>query len=479
MGLLPKSIISTYLCFFPVTIGMVKGLTSPDHMLIDLMRTYNASTAQVLWKLRWPASLPFLFASLKVAVAIALVGAIVGELPTGAQAGIGARLLTGSYYGQTIQIWAALFAAAIMAAALVCGRGCGRTPRRPPHGRRALTRVLRRVPPLATWSPASRLLGIAAWLTVRATALGPHCPALLGSASGRRSSSCGLSPGRSTARCARLPPRRRSCGHLRDLAVPAVFGATLLFLWEAHRQGVRRPARSVAGALRHLGQARDVGTDPLGRFRADFLPRGDPRLDLWARFSGFLVAILCDRIPFLKRGLLPLGSLVAALPIVGIAPIMVMWFGFDWHSKAAVVVIMTFFPMLVNALSGLEAAGHLERDLMRSYGASHAETLLKLRLPAAMPFIFNALKINSTLALIGAIVAEFFGTPIVGMGFQDLDRGRPPGPRHGLGGDRGGGAGGIGFLRCARADRAHCHVLASVVPDDGRPDGNNRKEKRQ
>ncbi|MDP9136976.1 MAG: ABC transporter permease [Pseudomonadota bacterium] len=123
VGLLPKSIISTYLCFFPVTIGMVKGLTSPDRMLIDLMRTYNANSAQVLWKLRWPASLPFLFASLKVAIAIALVGAIVGELPTGAQAGIGARLLTGSYYGQTIQIWAALFVAAIMAAALVSGVG--------------------------------------------------------------------------------------------------------------------------------------------------------------------------------------------------------------------------------------------------------------------------------------------------------------------------------------------------------------------
>ena len=118
-GLVPKSIISTYLCFFPVAIGMVKGLTSPEVMQLDLMRTYNASDAQVFWKLRWPASLPFLFASLKVAIAIALVGAIVGELPTGAQAGIGARLLNGSYYGQTIQIWAALFAAAIMSAVLV------------------------------------------------------------------------------------------------------------------------------------------------------------------------------------------------------------------------------------------------------------------------------------------------------------------------------------------------------------------------
>ena len=122
-GILPKSIISMYLCFFPVTIGMVKGLTSPDPMQLDLMRTYYASTEQVLWKLRFPASLPFLFASLKVAVAIALTGAIVGELPTGAQAGIGARMLTGSYYGQTVQIWAALVAASVAAASLVYGIG--------------------------------------------------------------------------------------------------------------------------------------------------------------------------------------------------------------------------------------------------------------------------------------------------------------------------------------------------------------------
>ena len=122
-GLLPKSIISMYLCFFPVTIGMVKGLTSPDPMQLDLMRTYNASTSQVLWKLRFPAAMPFLFASLKVAVAIALTGAIVGELPTGAQSGIGSRMLAGSYYGQTIQIWAALVAASTVAATLVYGIG--------------------------------------------------------------------------------------------------------------------------------------------------------------------------------------------------------------------------------------------------------------------------------------------------------------------------------------------------------------------
>jgi len=118
-GLLPKSIISAYLCFFPVTIGMVKGLTSPDPIQRDLMRTWSATAVQVLWKLRWPSSVPFLFASLKVAVTISLIGAIVGELPTGAQAGIGARLLAGSYYGQTVQIWAALFTAALLAVFLI------------------------------------------------------------------------------------------------------------------------------------------------------------------------------------------------------------------------------------------------------------------------------------------------------------------------------------------------------------------------
>ena len=112
-GLVPKALISAYLCFFPVTIGMVKGLTSPEPMQLDLMRTYSASRWQTFWKLRWPASVPFLFTSLKVAIAISLVGAIVAELPTGAQAGLGARLLTGSYYGQTVQIWAALFAAVV------------------------------------------------------------------------------------------------------------------------------------------------------------------------------------------------------------------------------------------------------------------------------------------------------------------------------------------------------------------------------
>ncbi|MDE4621451.1 ABC transporter permease [Sinorhizobium meliloti] len=126
-GLLPKALISTYLSFFPVVVGMVKGLRSPETIQLDLMHTYNASPAQTFWKLRWPSSMPYLFTSLKVAVAISLVGAIVGELPTGAVAGLGARLLAGSYYGQTVQIWAALFMAAALAAVLVMIVGLAHT----------------------------------------------------------------------------------------------------------------------------------------------------------------------------------------------------------------------------------------------------------------------------------------------------------------------------------------------------------------
>jgi NitT/TauT family transport system permease protein len=118
-GLVPKAIISMYLCFFPVTIGMVKGLRSPDPLQMDLMRTYNASQWQIFWKLRVPASIPFLFASLKVAIAISLVGAIVGELPTGAEGGLGSRMLAGSYYGQMVQIWSCLVLAAILGTIMV------------------------------------------------------------------------------------------------------------------------------------------------------------------------------------------------------------------------------------------------------------------------------------------------------------------------------------------------------------------------
>ena len=133
---------------------------------------------------------------------------------------------------------------------------------------------------------------------------------------------------------------------------------------------------------------------------------------------GFAVAVAIDRMPFLQRGLLPLASLTSTVPLVAVAPIAVMWFGFEWPSKAAVVVLMTFFPMLVSTLAGLKSSGKLERELMHSYAASYSRTLWSLRLPAATPFIFGALKVNATLALIGAIVAEFFGSPTVGLGFR-------------------------------------------------------------
>lgn len=118
-GLVPKAMISMYLSFFPVAVGMVKGLRAPDTMQLDLMKTYRASAWQTLFKLRLPSSMPYLFTSLKIAMAASLVGAIIGELPTGAVAGLGARLLAGSYYGQTIQIWSALISAAVLAAVLV------------------------------------------------------------------------------------------------------------------------------------------------------------------------------------------------------------------------------------------------------------------------------------------------------------------------------------------------------------------------
>ncbi|MBB4188250.1 ABC transporter permease [Sinorhizobium terangae] len=200
-------------------------------------------------------------------------------------------------------------------------------------------------------------------------------------------------------------------------AVPLLFGITILVLWEGVVRGFGIP--SVLLPAPSMIWQRLVNSLPTlaADFRQTFLKAVLTGYALGCGL-GFVVAILIDRSPFLQKGLLPLGNFVSALPVIGVAPIMVMWFGFDWQSKVAVVVIMTFFPMLVNTVSGLAAASHMERDLMRTYAATWWQTLVKLRLPAAWPFIFNALKINSTLALIGAIVAEFFGTPIVGMGFR-------------------------------------------------------------
>jgi NitT/TauT family transport system permease protein len=202
-----------------------------------------------------------------------------------------------------------------------------------------------------------------------------------------------------------------------SIAIPIIFGAAILMLWEGMVRGfsvppILLPAPS-AIFVRLISSVPILWAD----FRQTFLKAVLTGYILGCGL-GFAIAIIIDRSPFLQRGLLPIGNFVSALPVVGIAPIMVMWFGFDWQSKVAVVVIMTFFPMLVNTVQGLSASSHMERDLMRTYAAGWWQTLVKLRLPAAWPFIFNALKINSTLALIGAIVAEFFGTPIVGMGFR-------------------------------------------------------------
>jgi len=201
------------------------------------------------------------------------------------------------------------------------------------------------------------------------------------------------------------------------LLIPALFGAWILIGWEAIVRGagvpfILLPPPSAIGA--RIASSMPVLMADVRQTIFKAVLAGY----LIGCGAGFAAAILADRFLFLRRGILPIGNMVSALPIIGIAPIMVMWFGFDWQSKAAVVVVMTFFPMLVNTVAGLAASGHMERDLMRTYASSYWQTLAKLRLPAAMPFIFNALKINSTLALIGAIVAEFFGTPVVGMGFR-------------------------------------------------------------
>jgi NitT/TauT family transport system permease protein len=215
----------------------------------------------------------------------------------------------------------------------------------------------------------------------------------------------------------RLHPSNQVVARTIDLIIPLLFGVTLIVLWEGATRGFNIPS-VLLPAPSMIWEEINESVDILwADFYQTFMKAVIAGYALGCG-SGFIAAIIVDRVPFLRKGLLPIGNLVAALPVVGIAPIMVMWFGFDWPSKAAVVIVMTFFPMLVNTVAGLAASGSMERDLMRTYASDYWQTLFKLRLPAAMPFIFNALKINSTLALIGAIVAEFFGTPIVGMGFR-------------------------------------------------------------
>jgi NitT/TauT family transport system permease protein len=201
------------------------------------------------------------------------------------------------------------------------------------------------------------------------------------------------------------------------VVIPVIFGATIVIVWELLVRGfeinpVILPAPSAIFE-------RLLSEGP--RLWADFqqtIIKGAMTGYIIGGLAAFGVAVLADRSDFLTRGILPVGSFMAALPIVGTAPIFVKWLGSDWESKAAVVAVMVFFPILVNTVAGLKDTSAMQRDLMRTYGAGYWPTLFKLRLPAAMPFIFNGLKIATTLALIGAIVAEFFGSPTVGMGFR-------------------------------------------------------------
>jgi NitT/TauT family transport system permease protein len=201
------------------------------------------------------------------------------------------------------------------------------------------------------------------------------------------------------------------------IAIPILFGFTLIVLWE----GLVRAFGVSPVILPPPSLVADTFVNSTATLWEDFrqtVLKGALRGFVIGALAAFIAAILIDRSTFLTRGLLPIGNFVAALPIVGIAPILVGWFGFDWQSKAAVVVVMVFFPILVNTVQGLREAGAMQRDLMRTYAANYLQTLVKLRLPAAMPFIFNGLKIATTLALIGAIVAEYFGSPTRGMGFR-------------------------------------------------------------
>ena len=201
------------------------------------------------------------------------------------------------------------------------------------------------------------------------------------------------------------------------LAVPAIFGLTLLIMWEL----LVRMLEISPVILPPPTMIAERFANELPTLWADFeqtIIKGAMTGYIIGMLAAFAVAILADRSEFLTRGMLPVGSFMAALPIVGTAPIFVRWLGSDWQSKAAVVAVMVFFPILVNTVAGLRDTTAMQRDLMRPYGAGYWPTLFKLRLPAAMPFIFNGLKIATTLALIGAIVAEFFGSPTVGMGFR-------------------------------------------------------------
>ena len=202
-----------------------------------------------------------------------------------------------------------------------------------------------------------------------------------------------------------------------NLLPPILFGASIIFIWEAsvgdfEVSPVILPPPSAI-------YYKFISSIPI--LWGDFVQtaiKGALSGYLMGCGAAFMVSLIADKFKFFERGVLPIANFLSAMPIIGIAPILVMWYGYGWHSKAAVVAVMVFFPILVNTVQGMKMSDKIHRDLMQTYNANYLQTLFKLRLATAMPFIFNGLKICTTLALIGAIVAEFFGSPIRGMGFR-------------------------------------------------------------
>jgi NitT/TauT family transport system permease protein len=387
-------------------------------------------------------------------MAAGLVGAIVAELPTGAQAGLGARLLTSSYYGNTVAIWSALVMASVLGLVLTGAITLPGKGRAAPHAaapsepaNRAWPATCRPwrprpgarwPPPLALarrcWAPARACLR--PWRMARCCwrrwprwrPVGPARRRPVPGPDRRRRSPHFLAlprRGGGDGGCACWAPwpwpwpccgaAGRAARQPLERPAPPLFGLWLLYLWELGVTVFEVP-RVLLPAPSLIVQALWDNTATLGGDFVQTVLKSVLIGYLLGNGLGVLTGIAIDRAPFLQRGL-QLAALTSTVPLVGVAPIAVMWFGFDWPSKAAVIVLMTFFPALINTLAGLEAAGKLERELMHSYAAGYRPHPA-VAAPAHRRAIFGALKVNATLSLIGAIVAEFFGSPTAGLGFR-------------------------------------------------------------